>query len=157
MFLSRHPSKCSPSLIHGVLHPRGRLRETDNRQKSVSTAFLPYMQNLSNCAGRMLVWYNIKTIHLPLPKPCSIFRLVKDTLESTRSPVNVGPCILVRWAARLKNVRWSTRETFDSTVQNARHWQSIQSTRSTECTFRTHGIRQTALLHQQSYLRSRII
>jgi hypothetical protein len=41
---------------------------TDNKQKPIGTAFVPYVQNIANSISRILVQYNIKTIYLPLPR-----------------------------------------------------------------------------------------
>jgi hypothetical protein len=71
----------SPTQIHRELWPRGRRpRETDNKQKPTSTAFLPYVHNLSNHISKILAQYNIETIHLPPLETHSILRPVKDSL-----------------------------------------------------------------------------
>jgi hypothetical protein len=42
--------------------------------------FLPYMQNPINRFSTILVYYSIKTIHLPPTKTCSILRMVINSL-----------------------------------------------------------------------------
>jgi hypothetical protein len=114
-------------------------KQTIGRKLSIHICLI--CRTCHNCAGSMLVWYSINTMHLPLPKTCSI----------SKPGVYMIPCVLVRWAARLKNKRWSTRGTSGSTIRLALHWQSIQSTRSTECTLKTSCPTTPAELSEKLY------
>jgi hypothetical protein len=69
-----------PGHIHRGFWPRVRLRETDNKQKVLCTTFLPCVQNPYNCVSLILARNNIKTIHLPLFRTCSVLRPIKDSL-----------------------------------------------------------------------------
>jgi hypothetical protein len=55
---------------------RGKIK----RDRTSRSTFLPHMQNPFNCFSTILVYYNIKTIHLPTTKTCTILRMVKDRL-----------------------------------------------------------------------------
>jgi hypothetical protein len=72
--------------------PRVRLRETDNKQKVLCITFLPCVQNLYNCVSLILAYNNIKTIHLPLSRTCSVLRSVKDSLGLKASGVYKTLC-----------------------------------------------------------------
>jgi hypothetical protein len=142
--------------IHRAFHSRGRPSETPAKPKPISTAFSPFVQNLSNPVSRMLAWHNIKTIHLPPPKTCSILRPVKDSLGLKAPGVYKIPC---ECGAIYISEMGCTIEECTKEYQNdiwlyhphAQQWQNTQSTRATGYSLKTRWLSKAAPLHQQSH------
>jgi hypothetical protein len=68
----------SKSEIRRALHPK--LKPEPKNNKPAGTAVLPYQQAVSNKISRLLIKYNIKTVHMPIKKNRQLLRTAKDDL-----------------------------------------------------------------------------
>jgi hypothetical protein len=124
----------SPTQIHRKLWPRGRPRETDNKQKPISTPFLPHVQNLSKHIYKALAQYNIGNIHLLPLETHSILRQVRD---SPGLKAQVVCKIMCKWRAIyigkmscIIKERQEKRQMHQTDLEIHHLWQGIQSSRT---------------------------
>jgi hypothetical protein len=80
----------SKSEIRQALHPKQKPEPKNN--KPTGTAVLPYQQVVSNKIGRLLIKYNIKTVHVPKKKNRQLFRPANDDLGLKIPGVYRIPC-----------------------------------------------------------------